>query len=132
MIFYPFPDYNLTPLDSVLVMNVNDNTAIPLIRVSAKGCTFPIAVDPGDRRHLFIRYQQIINSDSVEYIVSTTANWNRPLTRARFSLIVNAADSAVKTFAYSPQDSLIQGKYKTFLWDFRNFMPRKEMRFYLK
>lgn len=132
LIFYPFPDYNITQLDSVLVMNVNDNTILPVRHISSEGCTFPIAVDPDSRLHVFIRYRQIINTDSVEYIVSTTAGWNKPLNRAQFSLVTDASSARVKGFMYEPQDSLIQENYKTYFWDFHGFMPQKEMRFYLK
>ena len=69
-----------------------------------------------------IGYRQIVKNGCVKYILTSTAEWNRPLEWAKYKLI--ADDKAeINKFSYEP-DRLYQfNNEKIYSWERRNFFP---------
>lgn len=84
VLFYPFVINDELPYpDSIKVVNMRDNKPVPFTK-SKKGIFFSIQIPPKSIYAYNVNYYQKTPACSMEYILTTTKTWNRPLDQAEF------------------------------------------------
>ena len=86
MIYYPFclNDFLSYP-DSIQVVDLIKNTNIAY-RKHGKGVSFPIHLDGKSITILKVIYIQKTSANQMEYILTTTRQWGKPLEKADFTI----------------------------------------------
>ena len=125
-LFYPFPLSGGLPFpDSISVSRGRTNEAVPFGKVE-NGITFTVSIPAQKTDRYRVRYVQPTPSRRMEYILTTTRNWERPLERADFVIII--PDSFTLTHLSTPRREVVRRRHET-LYRFReaNFMPLENL-----
>lgn len=123
IIYYPFPnDYAAGEVDSISIYNISEQREEIALEINNNGLRYLLMMAADDTTIYRIGYRQRIRNGCAKYILTSTAEWNRPLEWAKYKLI--ADDKAgINKFSYEP-DRLYQfDNEKIFFWERRNFLP---------
>lgn len=83
-LYYPFVVTPELPFpDSIQVTDLRSGRPVQFTQ-SARGVYFPVSVPPQDTAIYRVRYRQKTPSAKMEYILTSTQKWNRPLQSADF------------------------------------------------
>jgi hypothetical protein len=126
---YPFP-FELKDLDTVSVFNMNDGSPVHYV-FTEKAIKFTIHVTPGDTLRINIAYKQRCTSDTLRYILTTTANWSEPLHLAVYRF-ENYEKGFNPEFTYKPDKIVTKGSRTCYLWTRKEFMPENDFEIILK
>ncbi len=120
-IYYPFPDSNITELK---IFNDQFQRINFTFDDDKSGVRFPVKIAPKDTVFLIVRYRQKVIKPRVEYILTSTQLWRRPLKTAHFQLV---ADSAlhIRSFSYPPANTKKHKDRMFYTWNFKDFYPTK-------
>jgi hypothetical protein len=129
-LFYPFPDEAKNLIDTILVMDFEEDSA-KLFHESAGGVYFEIYVPAYDQSACRIYYRQKLISNHFTYILKSTNSWQRPLEFANFELQAPAA-LTVDSLSYYPDTSFTYQDTKIYRWHKKNFMPDKDFEVYFE
>jgi len=121
-IFYPLLNTSSIPLaDSIWIHDAVTGERLPFER-GVSGVSFALNLPPSASRAVCISYRQLTPKDRMEYILTTTKRWGRPLERAIFRVVV--PDSLKLTHISIPCDSLAKrGHDVEYLIRKKAFMP---------
>lgn len=123
-LFYPFPqDSCYAPVKEVWIENISKQINKIEYQKKESGITFKIKVDSNSSAIYHIKYKQKIFSGKVEYILTTTQNWQKALVEANYTLHFPKY-LILESFSYSPD--ILEDKKDKFLftWHKKKFMPQ--------
>ena len=121
-LYYPFIVNDTLPMpDSVEVKDVNANRPLAYTP-AARGICFQIRIPPRDIGIYQVSYLQQTRFNTMEYILTTTAAWNRPLGVAEYE--VSIPHSYLLTHLSIPADTVErQSDVSIYYIRKENFMP---------
>ncbi len=128
-LYYPYKITNdiLYP-DSVKVMGKNGE--VFSYSKGKDGIFIPLKVKANDSSFFKVYYRQKNLTNKAEYILTSTQNWNHPLSEAEYVIKLpmefKLRDISIKPFKEIPAQAE-QGSYKTFLIKKQNFMPETNL-----
>jgi hypothetical protein len=123
-LFYPLPAHQPFP-DSLSVADLAAGTVVPYT-VSTKGISFEIDCAPHTDRTYCIRFRQRTPQQSIEYILTTTRAWARPLEHARFVFVI-PCEYALTASSFPPDRQTDQDGARTYTIEKREFMPDRDL-----
>jgi hypothetical protein len=125
-LFYPLLETPQLPFpDEISVFDTTRSIAPPF-STSKEGIAFPVSTPPRSRATYRISYKQRTLAARMEYILTTTRNWGRPLDRATF--VVTIPDSLQLTSISIPCDSVkLYGNDSVFSSRRHNFLPEENL-----
>jgi hypothetical protein len=125
-IFYPLLSTVAIPLaDSIRIYDADTAEPLPF-ESGSNGVSFSIPMPPLGSKTIQITYRQRTPKERMEYILTTTKKWGKPLERATFRVIV--PDSLRLTHISIPYDSLMKrGHDVEHLIRKKAFMPRSDL-----
>lgn len=123
IIYYPFPSHNTTgEVDSISIYNISEQKEENALEISDNGFRYLLMIAANDTTIYRIGYRQRVRISCVKYILTSTAEWNKPLEWAKYKLV--ADDKAeINKFSYEPDRSYQFDNEKIFYWERRNFLP---------
>ena len=123
IIYYPFPtDYSTEEVDSISIYNISEQREEIALEISDNGLRYLLLMAANDTTIYRIGYRQKVRNGFVKYILTSTAEWDRPLEWAKYKLI--ADDKAeIDQFSYEPDRLYELDNEKIFFWERRNFLP---------
>jgi hypothetical protein len=123
-IYYPFVLSGSTP-DSMNIIEVRSGKAVTAVP-GRSGVTFVATILPRSTRSYRISFVQRARKQSLEYILTTTAAWERPLDRATFIVRV-PANIVLKSLSLKPSTiSSVEG-VTTYIIEREHFMPGENL-----
>ena len=126
VMFYPFPvDPAYGPVDSVIVTRKSSGKNV-FRNSGSKGVSFFVDIEPYEIEIYEISYRQQLMANKAEYILTTTATWNRPLELLSFELIF-PDDIIIDSISYQPDSRDTSGLINHYYWTRKDFMPDKNM-----
>lgn len=127
-LYYPFPVDTLSNYPFFIdIRDAPSSRAIAFAK-QEQGVSFFIAVKPGDTTSVMVLYRQKVRNREGRYILTTTANWGRPLVDSRYSVRI----PATLTLAYMSYecDSVSKvGKFNVYSFFKKQFMPDRDLFF---
>ncbi len=132
ILYYPFVVTPELPFpDSIQVTDLRSGQVVQFIE-SDRGIYFPVSVPPQDTAIYRVRYRQKTPSAKMEYILTSTQKWNRPLKSADFIIRI---PQEYQLASLSPSfDSFAPGatgeknaRWKTYFIHRENFMPQSNL-----
>ena len=131
VMFYPFPvDPAYGPVDSVIMIRKSSGKNV-FRNSGSKGASFFIDIEPYEIAIYKISYRQKLMANKAEYILTTTATWNRPLELVSFELIF-PDNIIIDSISYQPDSKDTAGLINHYYWAFKDFMPDKNMVIYFQ
>lgn len=125
-LYYPFVVNNELPFPyKIQVKDLINSKNIPF-RISDKGIYFPINVNSDSISVYQVIYYQKASGNKIEYILTTTQKWRRPLEHAVY-IIKMPVDYKMKYLSISPYKKEIRGGQKILSCKKLNFMPDKNL-----
>ena len=126
ILFYPFPlDEMLGEIDSVFITDVGGFEEDLIINQTEKGVSFRLSIEAGKEKIYRIYYRQRTPNRKAKYILTTTAQWGRPLKKAFYQLKI-PSDISVTYFSYPPDKEEKQSNNQIYYWYMESFMPDKD------
>jgi len=130
-IFYPMP----MQLDSnvfIEAFNMDDNSLLPITRKN-NGVSFRCIFSTSDTVMININYRYLHNGSEMQYILSSTKEWKKPLSEADYLFYLNKK-FLLKSISYKQDTIYNQKDYLLYHLHKENFMPDKDftVRFELK
>ena len=127
LLFYPFViDEDLLYPDSIRIFSPTLKKDLPYSKTD-KGIFFKISLDPGDTSLYSVYYSQKTPVRRMEYILTTTRNWQRPLGSAEF--LIKIPFNCELTFSSYEFDRVERGKvYTEYYVKNENFMPERDLK----
>ena len=124
--YYPFViNENFIYPDSISAKHVITGEKINFRR-SKSGVHFVLSIPPGDTCIYKVYYRQKVKNQQMEYILTTTKQWGKPLSYAEYYIHVPSNlqlnDSSYKFNLVDENDSS-----KTYFLKKKNFMPNKNL-----
>jgi hypothetical protein len=90
MIYYPFSNrFNLSEPDSIKISDLSNGKVISYNEYK-DGIKFSIFIPTNDQLIFEVIYHQKTPSQKMEYILTTTQKWNRPLEKAEFIINIDS------------------------------------------
>jgi hypothetical protein len=126
---YPFP-FEMNDLETISVFDMNAGTPV-LYTFAEKAIKFTIHVPPGDTLRMNIAYRQRCLSDTLRYILTTTANWQEPLHHVVYRF-ENFEKGLKPEFNYKPDKAVTRDGRTCYIWTRKEFMPEKDFEIILK
>jgi hypothetical protein len=123
-LFYPFPENTRELIDSILVIDLKADTALP-IREGRSGVFFPISVKGYGQASYRVYFRQKLKEKKFKYILTSTETWGRALEFANFELQA-PDDLLIDSLSYPPDTSYIQNDIQYFFWKKKDFLPKKD------
>ena len=123
IIYYPFPtDYSTGEVDSISIYNISEQREEIALEMRDSVLRYLLMMAANDTTIYRIGYRQRVRNGCVKYILTSTAEWDRPLEWAKYKLI--ADDKAeIDQFSYEPDRLYELDNEKIFFWEKRNFLP---------
>lgn len=123
IIFYPFPtDSDAGEVDSIRIYNISEKREEITLEISDNGLRYLSMMAASDTTIYRIGYKQKVRSECVKYILTSTAEWNRPLEWARYKLITDDK-TEINKFIYEPDRLYKIDNEIIYYWEKRNFLP---------
>lgn len=124
-ILYPFPvDAVFGNAYDIKVKNVSMGTSVPYImEKDSAGIRFHTIISGSSQFQ--IGYKQLLKSNRVRYILTTTKSWNKPLKFADYKLVVDSG-IVITSFSMEPQKRIVQGGKTVYFWQKKDFMPNTD------
>jgi hypothetical protein len=125
-IYYPFVINNSLPFpDSISIYNNSTLQFLPYLKLK-EGISFRIKVEPHSIIQLKVIYKQNILKNYFEYILTSTADWNKPLESAEFNILFSP--SCLNPNISYKEDSIKASKeFIQYAFTKLNFMPEKNL-----
>ncbi len=125
-LYYPFViDSCLVYPDTIKVLNHQNNENTSFVNTKS-GIHFPIEIPPGKTVLYEVYYTQKILANKMEYILTTTQKWGKPLEKAEF--IVNLPSKfELKFLSYEYDEKKEINNYYIYEIYKNNFMPKKNL-----
>jgi hypothetical protein len=122
MIYYPISkNYGLLEPDSINVYNLSNDTLIPHASYK-EGISFSLFI-PAEKTVVYqVIYFQKTPNQKVEYILTTTKSWNRPLESAEFIIKLHSGLS-LESLSMEYEYKKISNNYTSYFISRHNFMP---------
>jgi hypothetical protein len=121
-LFYPLPVHQSQPFpDSLTVVDAATGAAVPYA-ASANGISFAITIAPRVERRYGVRFTQRTPLRSLEYILTTTRAWARPLDYAKFSVTMSSV-SVLASSTFRPDRQTVGNGKRVYVIEKRQFMP---------
>jgi hypothetical protein len=122
MIYYPFSvNYNLAPPDTIVVTDMSRHKSINFSG-SEQGILFPLVIPAKGESAYRVIYCQNTPQQKMEYILTSTHFWNRPLDQAEF-IIKLAADLQLKYLSISWDSTRVSQETIYYYKTRYHFMP---------
>jgi hypothetical protein len=120
--YYPFSlNYDLTAPDSIVVTDLSCNQIIAFGRYN-QGILFPLMIPPGKKAIYQVFYCQNTPRYTMEYILTTTRVWERPLDHAEF--IIKLSTDMLLKYMSIPWDSVkISSSTRFYFITRQQYMP---------
>ena len=101
----------------------------PLVTVTKDSVvTFSLTIDPFSEKCLRIYYRQRHKKSEARYILSTTKNWEKPLEKAKYTLVVSK--KLKLTFVSIPPEGEAEfDDVRIYKWKRKQFMPETDFLF---
>ena len=127
ILFYPFPqeDY-LGEIESVSISDVAGFEDDLIINQTEKGVSFRLDIEAGKEKVYKIYYKQLVPNQKAKYILTTTAQWGRPLEKAFYQLKAGSNINVIY-FSYPPDKDEKQENYIIYFWYMESFMPDRDL-----
>jgi hypothetical protein len=125
-IFYPLLNNAAIPLaDSIHIRDAVTEDLLPF-EDGVNGVSFALTMPPRASKAIRISYRQRTPEKTMEYILTSTQKWGKPLEQATFRVVV--PDSLRLTHISIPYDSLMKrGHDVEYLIHKKAFMPRSNL-----
>jgi len=123
-VFYPFVRSGSFP-DSVEIVEISEGKDIPC-RMGKSGVTFGIDIPPYTTQSYRISFHQGARGRSLEYILTTTASWGRPLDRMTVEIEVPAL-LKLRRILPEPQHAVEKRGETTYTIEHLHFMPDRNL-----
>lgn len=123
-LFYPFPENTRELIDSILVIDLKADTALP-IREGRSGVFFPISVKAYGQAAYRVYFRQKLIEKKFTYILTSTETWGRALEFANFELQV-PKELSIDSLSYPPDTSFIKNDIHYYFWKKKDFLPKKD------
>ena len=122
MIYYPISQkHNLSKPDSISVVDLNHNNIIPHAYYQ-DGISFSLFIPAIEQVVYQVIYCQKTPDQKMEYILSTTKSWNRPLENAEFIIKLNSGLS-LESLSMEYEYKKLSDNYTSYFISRYNFMP---------
>lgn len=127
-LYYPFPIDTFSDYPFFIdIRDASSSRAVTFAR-QEQGVSFSIAVKPEDTASVVVLYRQKVGNREGRYILTTTANWGRPLIDSRYSVSVPAKFTL--TYMSYECDSISRtGKFRVYSFFKKQFMPDRDLYF---
>lgn len=125
-IFYPLLNTDVVPLaDSVQIHDAESGESLPS-ESGVNGVSFALSMPSRASRAIRISYRQLTPKQTMEYILTSTKQWGKPLENATFRVMV--PDSLKLTHISIPTSSHTKrGHDVEYLIQKKAFMPRSNL-----
>jgi hypothetical protein len=125
-IFYPLLNNAAIPLaDSIRITDAETEDVLPF-ESGVNGVSFALTMPPRAPKAIRISYRQRTPKERMEYILTSTKQWGKPLESATFRVVV--PDSLRLTHISIPYDSLTKrGHEVEYVIHKKAFMPRSNL-----
>ena len=125
-IFYPLLNNATIPLaDSILIRDAGTEEPLPF-ESGVNGVSFALTMPPRASRAIRISYRQLTPKRKMEYILTSTKQWGKPLESATFRIVV--PDSLRLVYISIPTNSHTKRGHETeYLIRKKAFMPRSNL-----
>lgn len=127
-LIYPLP-FGPAELDTIMVFNMNKGISVPFL-TNNKSIRFNIQVNPGIPLKINIAYRQRIFSDTLHYILTSTAKWGKPLRTAVYRFVCDEPDIRPR-FSYPPDTVFNIQNQPVYLWKKTEFIPDQDFLIYI-
>ncbi len=125
-LYYPFfIDTNSLYPDSITVIDFAKNENIDF-RKSKKGVFFSVFVEPKSVSIIEVFYKQKTLSNKMEYILTTTKVWGKPLEFAKFKIKI-PKKYKLKHISYKYDKNLEQKEHNIYKITKKDFLPEKNL-----
>lgn len=125
-VFYPLLNNADLPFpDSLFVMNIETKDTVT-VTAARNGISYSISVPASKTRKYKVYYRQRTPARRMEYILTSTRQWGRPLERATFSIII--PDSFLLASISIPFND-VENRWNERVYHIRknNFLPRNNL-----
>lgn len=125
-LFYPFPqDDAYGKVDSIFIINVQDTSKNPDLKINDSGSSFNIHIDADSTAIYRIGYRQELKIFKAGYILTTTQNWGIPFKQVNYTLEF-PKEFLLDSLSYIPDSLREESDRYIFFWHKENFMPDKD------
>ena len=126
ILYYPFVVNDELPYpDSVSIKELVNNTEVDFL-VSEKGIRFPLHIPEKSIIIYEINYFQRTPANKMEYILTTTQKWKRPLFEAEYIITIpNNTKLYIKSFSFDKKKYL--DDRNIYYMKKKNFMPKENL-----
>jgi len=125
-IFYPLLNTAVIPLaDSIRICDAGTEELLPF-ESGVNGVSFALNMPPRASRIIRISYRQRTPKERMEYVLTSTKEWGRPLESATFRVVV--PNALRLTHMSLPYDSVMKrGNNVEYFTRKKTFMPRSNL-----
>jgi hypothetical protein len=123
-LFYPFPDQTMDLVDSLVIFDLKDNSAVPYRKAGA-GVFMGISVKAYGQFAFRVYFRQRLEESHFRYILESTETWSKPLEFANYELQMPLS-IIPDSLSYSPDTSFIANDTRYFKWKKTDFMPDRD------
>lgn len=116
--------------DSLFVMDCTNNISLKPFRQNIAGTLVQVTVAAKEQTKLKVLYIQNHDRKRAGYILTKVKYWNKPLTEANYTLIVESPSIQIDSCSFKPDAVSTDGKQTRQTWQKSNFKPSKELCFY--
>jgi hypothetical protein len=129
LLVYPLPvDSLYGDVDTIAIFNLSANKFIEPLARRKDAVVFKADFNGPDPISILISYRQKLLGNRAEYILETTASWQKPLVQADYQLIVPKI-TKITSFSIPPDESVASENETIYYWTRRNYMPPVNMIF---
>ena len=124
-LFYPFPvNLSFSYPDTISVYDQNNKSV--LFSKSSAGIYFGITVFTDSEATIKVKYTQRISSDTMKYILTSTQNWEHPLEKAVYKILL-PKEFYLKDLSIKPYKKDSDSTYNIYIINIENFMPKTDL-----
>jgi hypothetical protein len=129
VLVYPYPvDSLYGTVDSICIYSMTSNTIIKPNKTDRDKTVFTLGFGHNPDQDIQISYRQKLLGNRAEYILKSTIGWREPLDQANYQLIVQSG-MLITRFSIPPQDSIVTGQERVYLWKKHDYMPSENLIF---
>ena len=128
-LFYPYPRESGLGEARTLLVECRGREGpwrpLPFLERPSFGARWTVPLDLGDTLVIRTVYRQALHGTRARYIVSTTRDWDRPLTRARFEIrLPDGAEPIRFSHAFAPEPG---PEGTVYVYEAEDFWPDRDI-----
>lgn len=126
VLFYPFPVDTTMKFPHRISASCDDKPIDVTIKPRQYGFTFSVVLHENDTSMLRVNYLQTLTAKHIRYIVTTTADWKKPLEYAHFTISLPESCS-LHSLSYPFDTTFVTHNRRVWKILRKNFLPEKDI-----